>query len=49
MDYLIKNKSIRQDFHMILKNAKDSHQLILAPLNFNGERLLYDIDTAMKT
>jgi len=48
MDYLIKNKSIRQDCHMILKNSKDSYQLILAPLNFNLERLLYDIDMAMK-
>lgn len=47
-DHSILNKGIEQDCDMVFKNAKDNFQLIVDPLNSNLERLLNDVEFALK-
>lgn len=47
-DYLIENKGIRQNCHMIFKYAKGNYRTITAPLESNLERLLNEVENVMK-
>lgn len=47
-EHSVLRKGIEQDCDMVFKNAKDNFQLIVDPLNSNLERLLKDVEFALK-